>query len=88
MAAAYFLAQHRRQLGPKSIWKVRVFTSDTSSIGTPNILFYVDNGENNPPIVDPGHETGKKGLDEPNKQVSTKRKLRRRKAKSFNSGEL
>jgi len=88
MAAAYFLAQHRRQLGSKSIWKVRVFTSDTSSIGTPNILFYVDNGENSPPTVGPGHGTGKKSLDRPNDQMSTKKKLRRHKARKFNFGEL
>ncbi|KAJ4993440.1 hypothetical protein SVAN01_00988 [Stagonosporopsis vannaccii] len=87
MAAGYFLVQHRRQLGPKSVWKMRVFTSDSSSMGTPNILFYVDNGEHNSPITDLNQKTGTKNRDEVSQNVPRKARLRRR-AKMSRSGEL
>ncbi|KAH6639023.1 hypothetical protein C7974DRAFT_410019 [Boeremia exigua] len=41
IAAGYFLIQHRRQLGWKHIWKVRIWTAGTGVYATPNILFYV-----------------------------------------------
>lgn len=78
MAAGYFLIQHRRQLGPKSVWKIRVFTSDTSLLGIPNILFYVDNGEHNPPLLNPDQEnTDDRNPPEEGEHVPKKRKTRR-----------
>ncbi|KAJ4311116.1 Mitochondrial import inner membrane translocase subunit tim8 [Neodidymelliopsis sp. IMI 364377] len=41
LGAGYFIIQHRRQLGWKYIWKVRVFSSEEDGWTLPNILLYV-----------------------------------------------
>ncbi|KAF3054125.1 hypothetical protein E8E11_011824 [Didymella keratinophila] len=41
IGAGYFLIQHRRQLGWKYIWKVKVWMSGEDEWAEPNILFYV-----------------------------------------------
>jgi hypothetical protein len=56
LGAAYFLVQHKRQLGKKTITKVRVWKWDDSFIGTPNMLFYV---EDVPPSTALGDDASK-----------------------------
>ncbi|KAF2626279.1 hypothetical protein BU25DRAFT_471761 [Macroventuria anomochaeta] len=43
LGAGYFIIQHRRQLGWKYIWKVKIWMAGNGVWANPNILFYVSN---------------------------------------------
>ncbi|KAJ4373529.1 Mitochondrial import inner membrane translocase subunit tim8 [Didymella sp. IMI 355093] len=43
LAAGYFLIQHRRQLGWKYIWKVKIWMAGEGEWANPNLLLYVSN---------------------------------------------
>jgi hypothetical protein len=70
LAAAYFLIQHKKQLGgSKFIWKVRIFKSDEPAMPANdyNLLFFVDSTEDpadppkSPTPKDPPPKKGGKG---------------------------
>jgi hypothetical protein len=63
LAGGYFLLQHKLQLGPKFLTKVRIWQSDEETRNIPNLVLYVDT---TPPPTPPEEPTsGNKKRDGP-----------------------